>query len=295
MEIQMLNCYLCHFHRRQIKHVITIMVSLAPFLVSPPVSAQWIGYPTADVPRKADGAVDMAAPTPRMADGKPDFYGLWISDITPEGEETPSHGLPIGGFALPGGRYLRDFGRDLPGGLPYQDWQLPVVAERTANLALYDPHIRCLPDNFLRAYGLPYFQKFVHTPGLLVVLNERNASYRQIFTDGRDLPEIPTPSWQGYSSAHWSGDTLVVDTIGLRDDTWIDSNGSVITEAAKIREEFSRPDYGHLKVRVTVNDPRAYTKPWTVEISQRIAVDAELIDAICLENETFVEQMGLPF
>jgi hypothetical protein len=254
-----------------------------------PASAQWIGYPTKDVPRRADGSVDMSAPAPRLADGKPDLSGIWISDVTPEGEESPSDP-----FALSSGRQMQDIGVDRPGGLPYQDWLVPIVEEHTANLAINDPHIRCLPDNFLRAYGLPHLLKFVHTPDLLVVLNEMNAGYRQVFTDGRALPEDPTPSWQGYSSARWSGDTLVVDTIGVRDGTWIDWKGSVITEAAKVREEIRRPDFGHLEIRVTVDDPRAYTEPWTVNLRQRIVVDGELIDEICLENEQFVERMGLP-
>jgi hypothetical protein len=252
-------------------------------------SAQWIGYPTADVPRRADGTVDMSAPAPRLADGKPDLSGIWISNVTPEGEETPSDV-----FTLPSSRHMQNIGVDLPGGLPYQDWLVPIVEEHSANLAINDPHIRCLPDNFLRAYGLPHMLKFVHTPDLLVVLNEMNAGYRQVFTDARPLPDAPTPSWQGYSSAQWSGDTLVIDTIGVRDGTWIDWSGSVITEAAKVREEIRRPDFGHLEIRVTVDDPRAYTEPWTVNLRQRIVVDGELIDEICLENEQFVERMGLP-
>ncbi|HEY5666098.1 MAG TPA: hypothetical protein VIV64_05200 [Gammaproteobacteria bacterium] len=252
-------------------------------------SAQWIGYPTADVPRRADGSVDMSAPAPRLADGKPDLSGIWISDVTPEGEESPSDP-----FTLPSSRHMQNIGVDLPEGLPYQDWLVPIVEEHSANLAINDPHIRCLPDNFLRAYGLPHMLKFVHTPDLLVVLNEMNAGYRQVFTDARPLPDDPTPSWQGYSSAHWSGDTLVVDTIGVRDGSWIDWSGSVITEAARVREEIRRPDFGHLEIQVTVDDPRAYTEPWTVNLRQRIVVDGELIDEICLENEQFVERMGLP-
>ena len=231
----------------------------------------------------------MAAPAPRLADGKPDLSGIWISDVTPEGEESPSDP-----FGLSSSRHMRNIGVDLPGGLPYQDWLVPIVEEHSANLAINDPHIRCLPDNFLRAYGLPHMLKFVHTSNLLVVLNEMNAGYRQVFTDARTLPDDPTPSWQGYSSARWSGDTLVVDTIGVRDGTWIDWKGSVITEAARVREEISRPDFGHLEIRVTVDDPRAYTEPWTVSLRQRIVVDGELIDEICLENEQFVERMGLP-
>jgi hypothetical protein len=253
-----------------------------------PAAAQWVGYPTAGVPRKADGSVDMTAPAPRLADGKPDLSGIWISDRTQPGEETISDAS-----TLPSGRYMQNMGVDFEGGLPYQEWLVPIVKERTGNLAIHDPHIRCLPDFFLRAYGLPHMIKFVHVPGLLVMLNEMNAGYRQVFTDARALPEEPTPSWQGYSSARWEGDTLVVDTIGVRDDTWIDWNGSVVTEEAKIREEITRLDFGHLQIKATVDDPKAYTKPWSVTLRQRIVVDAELIDEICLENEQFVQRMGL--
>ncbi len=104
-------------------------------------------------------------------------------------------------------------------------------------------------------------------------------------------PKIRTPSWQGYSSGKWSGDTLVIDTIGLRDDTWIDWNGSVLTEAAKVREQIRRPDFGHLEIQVTVDDPKAYTKPWTINLKQRIVIDSELIDEICLENERSLQHM----
>jgi hypothetical protein len=254
------------------------------------LSAQWIGYPTADVPLKADGSVDMQAPSPLMSSGRPNLSGIWISDNTPEGEETPSDG-----FRLSSSRHMANLGVDLPDGLPYQDWLIPIVEKRTNNLAIEDPHIRCIPDNFLRAYGLPHMLKFVHTPKILLVLNEMNAGYRQVFNDGRALPDTPTPSFQGYSSASWSGDTLVIDTIGVRDDTWIDWNGSVITENTKVREEITRLNYGHLEIKITVDDPVAYTEPWSATLRQRIVVDAELIDEICLENERFVEHMNLPF
>ena len=261
---------------------------LAALLASAPAAAQWVGYPTPHVPRKADGKVDMTAPTPRLANGKPDFTGIWISDRTEPGKETISDAS-----SLPSGRHMQDMGVDMEGGLPYQPWQLPIVKKRTENLAIEDPHIRCLPDFFLRAYGLPHMLKWVHTPDLLVMLNEMNAGYRQIFTDARALPDAPAPAWQGYSSAKWDGDTLVVDTIGMRDDTWIDWHGSVVTEAAKIREEIRRIDFGHIEIKATVDDPKGYTKAWSVTLRQRIVVDAELIDEVCLENEQFVKRMGL--
>jgi hypothetical protein len=271
---------------------------LGALLAAAPVAAQWFTHPTAGVPRNADGRVNMSAPTPRMADGRPDFSGIWMtaepnrpgSGVSRPGDqasprEAQADDRPGDPTAIRGSRQMANIGVDLPGGLPYQPWLVPIVKERTANDAIDDPHIRCLPDNFLRAYGLPHLLKFVHTPGLLVVLNEMNAGYRQVFTDGRPLPKDPNPSWQGYSSATWSGDTLVIDTIGLRDDTWIDWNGSVLTEAARVREEIRRPDFGHLDIRATVDDPKAYTKPWSVTLRQRIVVDTELVDEICLENE----------
>jgi hypothetical protein len=222
-----------------------------------------------------------------MADGKPDLSGVWTSDeIDPRRPNVPPD--PFGATTS---RRMINLGVELQGGLPYQPWLAAIVKQRTANNALDDPHVRCFPANFLRAYGMPHLLKFVHTPGLLLVLNEWNAGYRQIFADGRPLPEAQSPSLQGFSSARWEGDTLVVDTIGVRDDTWIDWNGSVLTEAAKVREEFRRPDFGHLEIRVTVDDPKAYTKPWTVLIKERYIADTELIDEVCLENERSLKHM----
>jgi len=290
--------------RRNQALVAVALILLGTPLTSTRLAAQWLKYPTAGVPRKADGKVDMFAASPRMADGKPDFSGIWttaepsrppqnLEPLRPEKgprdlKEAQSPGDPK---AITGSRQMANIGIDVPGGLPYQPWLAPIVKERIANLAKDDPHIKCLPDHFLRAYGMPHLLKFVHTPNLLVVLDEMNATYRQVFTDARPLPEDPTPSWQGYSSAKWDGETLVIDTIGLRDDTWIDVNGSVLTESAKVREQMRRPDFGHLEVQVSVDDPRAYTKPWTVTIKQRIVVDTELIDEICLENEQSLKHL----
>ena len=273
---------------------------LSAVAASTPLAAQWFKYPSDGVPRKADGAVNMSGPTPRMADGKPDFSGIWmtaepnrprsaLSSTRDQGGRgaQPVDDKPGNPTAIGASRQMANIGVDLAGGLPYQPWLIPIVKERTENEAIDDPHINCLPDNFLRAYGLPHLLKFVHSPGLLVVLNEMNAGYRQVFTDARPLPKDPNPTWQGYSSAKWDGDTLVVDTIGLRDDTWIDWNGSVLTQAARVREEIRRPTFGYLEIRATVDDPKAYTKPWTVTLRQRIVVDTELVDEICLENQKF--------
>ncbi|HLK50829.1 MAG TPA: hypothetical protein VKT49_21960 [Bryobacteraceae bacterium] len=281
------------------------LVILGILPASTHLAAQWVKYPTAGVPRKPDGKVNMSAPAPRLADGKPDFSGIWTTAepnrrsaglSSPKQKPGPPQNsgeaqTPADPGDITASRQMANIGVDLPGGLPYQPWLVPIVKERTENLAKDDPHIRCLPDNFLRAYGLPHLLKFVHTPSLLVVLNEMNAVYRQVFTDGRPLPKDPTPSWQGYSSAKWSGDTLVIDTIGVRDDTWIDWNGSVLTEAGKVREQMRRPDFGHLNVQVTVDDPKAYTRPWTVTLKERIVLDTELIDEICIEGEQSLKHM----
>jgi hypothetical protein len=274
-------------------------------LASTHLCAQWLKYPTPGVPRKADGKVNMAAPAPRLADGKPDFSGVWMtaeldrpseglsSPKTPQGPREPSKAddQPGDPAAIRGSRQMSNLGVDLAGGLPYQPWLVPIVRERTENLAKDDPHIRCWPDHFIRAYGMPHLLKFVHSPNLLLMLNELNAGYRQVFTDARPLPKDPNPTLQGYSSGKWSGDTLVIDSIGFRDDTWIDWNGSVVTQAAKVREQIRRPDFGHLQIEVTVDDPKAYTKPWTVTLKQRIVVDTDLIDEMCLENEQSLQHM----
>ena len=285
-----------------------VVAILSGAFASTPLAAQWLKYPEAGVPRKADGKVNMSAPAPRLADGKPDFSGIWTTAepnilrpgvlSSPKERSASTEPRSAADAETPGdpsriaaSRQMANIGVDLPGGLPYQPWLVPIVKERTDNLAKDDPHIRCWPDNFIRAYGMPHLLKFVHSPSLLVMLNEMNAGYRQVFTDGRPLPVDPNPSLQGYSSGKWSGDTLVIDSIGFRDDTWIDWNGSVLTEAAKVREQVRRPDFGHLEVQVTVDDPKAYTKPWTVTLKQRIVVDTELIDELCVENEQSLKHM----
>jgi len=250
---------------------------------------QWLRYPTADVPRHADGTPNLTAAAPRLPDGKPDFSGLWhvaVRNPCNAALNRFSGCTEIGGSPL-----ARDLGVNLPGGLPYQPWAAEIVKQRAADDSRDDPHVRCLPDNPPRHWGLPHLNKIVHTPKLLVVLYEVNAMYRQIFTDGRPLPEDPTPGWNGYSTARWEGDTLVVQTIGFRDNLWIDLHGSPMSDAAKMTERLRRPNYGTLEVEITVDDPKVYTRPWTVRMDQVIELDTDLIDEFCLENEKSYERM----
>jgi len=250
--------------------------------------AQWLHYPTADVPRTPDGKPNLAAPTPRLPDGKPDLSGIWHTS-----RKNPCNaasfiecGLEIGGSPL-----ALDLGVDLPGGLPYQPWAAELTKQRAASNSKDDPHVRCLPDNPPRPWGMPHMTKAVHTPKLLVLLYEVNAMYRQIFIDGRPLPADMTPGWNGYSTARWDGDTLVVQTAGFRDNLWIDMKGSPLSDVAKMTERLRRPNYGTLEVELTIDDAKTYTRPWTVKMVQALQLDTELIDEICLENEKSWQRM----
>jgi hypothetical protein len=266
---------------------VAVTLTVASFIcASPPrkLVAQWLKYPTVGVPRTLDGKPNLTAPTPRTREGKPDFSGMWLT-----ADGMPCNKLAEGfqqcGSELPMSRYGINIGAGLPGGLPYQPWAAQQVKYQTEQNSKDDPHARCLPDTFVRLYGLPHMQKFVQVPGLLMMIYELNAGYRQVFTDGRPLPADPQPSWNGYSSGKWEGDTLVVDSIGFRDGLWLDILGSPMTDAANVRERIRRPDYGHLEIEVSVDDSKAYTRPWTVTLKQAIVVDTELVDEICLENE----------
>jgi len=254
------------------------------------VLGQWVRHPTADVPKKADGSPDLTAPAPRLPDGKPDFSGIWRpfnpNRCKPGTGQFVECGAELGGSPL-----ARNLGANLPGGLPYQPWAAALVKARSADDSRDDPHVRCLPDNPPRTWTLPHLTKAIHTPKLLALLYEVNAMYRQIFVDGRPMPEDPTPAWNGYSIAHWDGDTLVVQTTGFRDELWLDMSGSPMSDAAKMTERIRRPNFGTLEIELTVDDAKVYTRPWTLSLTQTLALDMELIDEFCLENEKSYQRM----
>jgi hypothetical protein len=251
---------------------------------------QWLKYPTEGVPTNADGTPNRNAPTPRLPNGKPDFSGLWHATNPARcgggGGQFIECGTEIGGSPLGG-----NLGRNLPEGLPYQPHAAKLAKERRADDSRDDPHVRCLPDNPPRAWTLPHLTKIMQTPKQLALLYEVNAMYRQIFTDGRPFPEDPTPTWNGYSVGAWEGDALVVRTQGFRDDLWIDTGGSPMSDIAKMTERITRPNYGTLNIELTIDDPKNYTKPFTVSLSQHIELDTELVDEFCLENEKSYERM----
>ena len=267
---------------RHFFHAALVAIALIAGLSSPAV-AQWFTYPTAGVPRTATGAVNVNAPTPRTADGKPDLSGIWLAanhlpcpPLLRDGNDCIEK-TPLSAWA-----YRIDAGAKEP--LPFQEWAAALRKQRSAANSADDPHAQCLPSNPPRAYTLPHYQKIIQTPHFLALLTEFNASFRQIFTDGRPLPMDPQPSWHGYSTGRWEGDTLVVESNGFRDGLWLDMSGTPLSDAATITERLTRPNYGTLNIDFTVNDPKAYTRPWTVQLQQSIIVDTDLIEEICLEG-----------
>lgn len=247
--------------------------------------AQWPSHPTANAPRKADGSPNLDAPAPHAADGHPDLSGLWErfgpGGLNPSREalQTPD-GTPLATFWNVGAGFAE--------GLPFEPLAAQLRDERMANNQKNNPDALCLPMGLMQLHLHPQPRKIVQTPGLIVIMYEGNSGLRQIFTDGRPLPEWNAdlqPWWYGYSAGHWEGDTLVVETIGFRDDVWLDVQGSPLTSRGKMTERFRRTSFGNLQIDVTIEDPSAYTRPFTVRVQQRLTLDEELIEFICNENE----------
>jgi hypothetical protein len=241
------------------------------------LDAQWLKYPTPGIPRLPDGKPDLSAPVPRTSNGKPDLSGIWYLEAPP----CP----PAGCADYQGGPEFQNFGAKVPGGLPYQPWAAELVRQRSEQLGKDDPVGLCRPPGALRLLTFPPPRKFIQLPGLFVILSERDVTYRQIFMDGRPLPVDPEPSWNGFSVGQWDGDTLVVETTGLRDGAWLDRRGSPLTDAARLTERYRRVSYGRIEIAVTVDDAKAYLRPWTATLTQVLAVDTELLDYHCMDNE----------
>ncbi len=255
----------------------------ACLVIATALPGQWLKYPTAGVPRTADGKPNLTAPAPRTADGKPDLSGMW--DM--------AHKLPCDDINRictdnPISAQFGNLGAGLADGVPYQQWARDRMKNKGVNT---DPYLHCIAPGGPRMQTLPFMKKFVQTPGLMVILNEYNANYRQIFLDGRPLPEDPQPSWNGYSTGHWEGDTLVVESNGFREDLWLDTAGNPLTNTGRVTERFRRPTYGTMNIEVTINDPKAYMRPWTAKIEQVIVLDTDMLDSICLENEKDIEHL----
>ena len=244
------------------------------FLMAGPVSAQWLKIPLPGTPRTSDGKPDLTAPAPRTPEGRPDLSGIWqrprggggIPGTPNTASNTPNDGIAIGVEVL------------------FQPWAEALYKARAENHGKGTPSERCLPHGITKAVSVPEPFKIVQTPGLIAILHEEFNHYRQIFTEGRGVPENRNPTWFGYSVGKWEGDTLVVDTVGFVDDTWLDFRGHPATDALHIIERFRRGDLGHLEIQFTIDDSKAYVRPWTVTMSFDLLPDTELIEHIC-ENE----------
>ena len=259
-------------------------------LVSASVSAQWPLYPATGTPRTSSGRVRLDAPTPRTPDGKPDLSGLWQTIRTGSGQVIVGTDLP----PLLRTSQFWNIGAGLDGDLPLQPWAFELRNQRIADHSKDNPDAHCLPIGLTQLHNHPQPRKMIQTPSVLLILYEANGGIRQIFTDGRPVPSNdPQPWWYGYSIGKWEGDTLVVETSGFRDDVWLDVNGAPLTSVAKMTERFRRLDYGSLEIEVTVDDPKAYTKPWTAaKIRQRLMPDDELIEFVCAENERSTQRFA---
>jgi hypothetical protein len=252
------------------------------------VAAQWLHLPTPGIPRTKDGKPDLNAAAPKTSGGKPDFSGMWIPrDILPC--DRSQRGVEC--TELPLTPQIINFARGLTDGLPYQPWAADLVKSRSKDVAYIDPHTHCMPPNFPRAWAFPETQKIFQTPGQLIILNEFNASYRQVFFDGRKLPEDMVPTWDGYSVAHWEGNALVVESAGYRDDSWLDTAGNFFSSEARVTERIRRPNFGSLDIDVTVDDSKVFTKPWTVALHMRPLLDTEMIDFFCQDNNKDLQHL----
>jgi hypothetical protein len=294
---------------------------------SVPIAAQWPSIPDdPKIPRDSKGEVRGDAPTPRTPDGKPDFSGLWMhANSGPpggrggrggqQGDGNAAFNPPgPGNFRLeaptprfsydPNGPPVAAFfeaGANMEGGLPYTQWARDIKKKRTDSQASANPDANCLPMGFLQFHQQPQPRRImnVSNPKMLLIEYEANNGLRQIYMDGRKLPPQgePQPWWYGYSVGHWDGDTLIVETNNLRGaedgphDGWLDVNGSPYSEQAKFTEKIRRPAYDHLQIDLTLEDPKAYTKPWTVRVDQRLIVDQDLIEFECNENQQFTRHV----
>ena len=263
------------------------------------INAQWEKRSNPSVPRLANGQVNLDAPTPKAADGHPDLSGLWTrapgdgrggrgragAPATPP--PPPPPGPPVATFG--------NLGTNMPDGLPLTSWGNDLLKQRMALQSKENPDANCMPMGFTQFHQQPQPREIIQLRDKTLILYEANYGLRQIYTDGRTLPKQgePQPQWYGYSIGHWDGDTLVVESNNLRgaedgpSDGWLDVNGSPYSNQAKFTHRIRRPTFGHLQLDVTVEDPKAYTKPFSLRVDQRIAPDQEMIEFICNENQQF--------
>lgn len=233
--------------------------------------AQWLHLPTPGIPRTADGKPNLDAPLPRMPDGKPDLSGLWQPELTP---------------------YRFDVIQDVKDEGIFRPAARALFKQRAVNLRHDNPVTHCLPPGpqAIFAAGSTRFYRIVQSPGVTALMYELG-NFRTIYTDGRGLPKDPNPTWMGYSIGHWEGDTLVVDTAGFNDKSWLDMVGHPHSERLHVTEKFHRTDFGHMQVQVTYDDPETLTQPLTRSVMVHYAADADMLEYVCNEDERDTEHL----
>jgi hypothetical protein len=253
--------------KRDTAYAVVLLVCAA----STPLVAQWHGYPTPGIPRTADGKPNLSAPAPRTADGKPDLSGIWLSS---QAKFNLAQSLKPGDS------------------VPFTAEGKAIFDERRAHLSKDDPSARCQPTGITLRPTLATPFKIVQTPLVTAVLYESRTQFRQILTDGRPLPkEYDWRAWQGFSIGRWEGDTFVVETAGFNGKAWLDQAGHPGSESMRLIERYRRRDFGHLDLEMIIEDPKLYTRPWSIYADLVLQVDTELLEFICEENEKDADRL----
>ena len=257
----------------------TVCIVIACVAAGVTLRAQWLHQPMAGAPRTADGKINMTGPVPKL-NGKPDLSGIWQV----QGEPRAPGGLFGLGESL-NSRYFRNILSDFkPEDLPLTPAGTEMLKKNT-QVGVFNPLLNCLPDGVPHGDLLPEPFKIIHSPAVIVMLYEVETTFRQIFMDGRKHPADMSPTWQGYSVGRWEGDTLVIETTGFNDRSWLDARGTGHSTEMRVEERFRRRDYGHMDLTITVTDPVVFTKPITFSVVEELLPDTDLLEHYCLENE----------
>jgi hypothetical protein len=268
-------------------------------LLSTGARAQWMHYPTPGIPRTRDGKPKLSGPSPRASGGKPDLSGLWQVEPTPSDEMTRLFGPDIYALSVPGddplnfSKYVFSILADFkPEDAPIRPEAAQIAQRHMKDAGIGNPTTQCQPGGVPFGGLLPFPNKFIQTPGVIVMLQEADGAVRQIFTDGRKHTADPQPSWMGYSIGRWEGDSLVVDTVGFNDKSWLDGSGHPHSEALTVQERYRRRDFSHMDVQVRLDDPKMYSRPFSIQYTLDLVPDTEIGEYVCAENEKDRSHLG---